>query len=95
VGLIGAYACDRCGYRSRPVLLGSYGELYDMALGTCSTCAEIVAFDPDVTFCSRCGHSLRRLSPAEDATVPCPRCAGFARLVGDPEDDDDHGWGPS
>lgn len=87
MGLIGEYLCDGCGYRSRPVLLGAYGELYDMALGTCASCAEIIAFDPDVTQCSRCGRELVRLSPSEDGEVPCPRCGAIARLVGDGEDD--------
>lgn len=88
MGLIGTYACDACGYRSRPVLLGAYGDLYDLALGTCARCAEIVAFDPDVTFCSRCGDSLTRLSMSEEGEVPCPRCGREAVLVSDDRDDD-------
>jgi len=86
VGLIGTYLCTACGYRSRPVLLGAYGELYDRVLGTCATCAEIVPFDPDVTFCDRCGRSLLRLSETEEGEVPCPRCGAAARLVGDDDD---------
>lgn len=86
MGLIGAYACDACGYRSRPVLLGAFGDLYDMALGTCAHCAEVIAYDPDVTQCPRCGRELRRVSPSEDGEVPCPRCGRVARLVGDEGD---------
>lgn len=88
MGLIGTYACDACGYRSRPVLLGAYGDLYDLALGTCGQCAEIVAFDPDVTFCARCGTAMTRLSASEDGEVPCPRCGRNARLVSDDGDED-------
>jgi len=89
VGLIGTYDCEACGYRSRPVLLGAYGELYDLALGTCDRCAEIVAFDPDVTFCARCGGPLTRLAPSEEGEVPCPRCGRAARLTGDHDPDED------
>ena len=91
MGLIGEYVCGSCGYRSRPMLLGAYGELYDMALGTCGSCAEIIAFDPDITFCGRCGRSLMRLSPSEEGEVPCPRCGARARLVGDDDDDEQRG----
>jgi DNA-directed RNA polymerase subunit RPC12/RpoP len=89
VGLIGLCVCDGCGYRSRPVLLGAYGDLYDMALGTCASCAEIIAFDPDVTQCPRCGRELLRLTPSEDGEVSCPRCGRVARLVGDDDDLDE------
>lgn len=89
MGLIGNYACDACGYRSKPVLLGAYGDLYDLALGMCGQCAEIVAFDPDVTFCARCGGALMRMAPSEDGEVPCPRCGRAASLVGDGDDRDE------
>lgn len=80
MGLIGEFVCPACGYRSRPILLGAGGEPYDLALGLCGRCREILAFDPDFTFCRACGHKITALAQGEDGTVGCPRCGGAAEL---------------
>ncbi len=80
MGLIGTFVCGACRYRSRPILLGAGGEPYELALGLCGSCREILTFDPDFTFCRVCGHSIAGLVQDEDGAVACPRCGGAAEL---------------
>jgi hypothetical protein len=87
MGLIGAVTCSGCGYRSAGILLGAHGEPYDLALGVCSRCREIVGFDPDHTFCSRCGDAVSRTGLGENGEIGCPRCGDEARL-----EEDDNAW---
>ena len=79
MGLIGTFVCA-CGYRSRPILMGAYDEPYDLPLGSCTFCREIFTFDPDRSYCLRCGHTLMRLAQDEDGEAPCPRCGRMATL---------------
>lgn len=80
MGLIGVFCCPSCGYRSRPLLLGAGGEPYDLPLGFCGHCRELFPFDPDRTWCDRCGHPVTRTVQDEDGGASCPRCGSTAVL---------------